>query len=72
MDRKKLAGITGRLLHADRQEEVQVVGDEVWEEWTGQTVEAQTRGRGEGRMGGQGESSFTGDSTKECGQGPSI
>ena len=39
MDRKKLAGITGRLLHADGQEEVLVMGDEVWEEWTGQIVE---------------------------------
>ena len=29
-------------------------------------------GGGEGRMGGQGESSFTENSTKECGQGPSI
>ena len=38
-DRKRLAGITDRLLHADGQEEVLVVGDEVWEEWTGQTVE---------------------------------
>ena len=27
---------------------------------------------GEGRMGSQGESGFTEDSTQECGQGPSI
>ena len=39
MDRKKLVEIAGRLLHADGQEEILVVGDEVWEEWTGQTVE---------------------------------
>ena len=39
MNRKVLVGITGRLVHADGQEEVLVVGDEVWEEWTGQTVE---------------------------------
>ena len=39
MDRKKLVEITGRLLHADGQEEVLVVVDEVREEWTGQTVE---------------------------------
>ena len=39
MDRKVLVGITGRLIHADGQEEVLVVGDEVWEEWIGQTVE---------------------------------
>ena len=39
MNRKVLVGITGRLLHADGQEEVPVVGDEVWEEWTGQKVE---------------------------------
>ena len=39
MDRKRLVGITGSLSHADGQEEVQVVGDEVWEEWTGSAVE---------------------------------
>ena len=39
MDRKVLVGTTGRLQHADGQEEVLVVGDEVWEEWTGSTVE---------------------------------
>ena len=39
MNRKALVGITGKLVHADGQEEVLVVGDEVWEEWTGQTVE---------------------------------
>jgi hypothetical protein len=39
MDRKRLVGITGRLLHADGQEEVLVVGDEVWEEWSGSAVE---------------------------------
>ena len=39
VNRKVLVGITGRLVHADGQEEVLVVGDEVWEEWTGQTME---------------------------------
>jgi hypothetical protein len=39
MDRKRLVGITGSLSHADGQEEVLVVGDEVWEEWTGSAVE---------------------------------
>jgi hypothetical protein len=39
MSRKKMVGITGRLVHADGQEEVLVVGDEVWEEWTGSAVE---------------------------------
>ena len=39
-------GITGRLVHADGQEEVPVMGGEVWEEWTGQTMRAQTGGRG--------------------------
>ena len=39
ISRKELVGITGRLAHADEQEEVLVVGDEVWEEWTGQVVE---------------------------------
>ena len=39
MTGKALVGITGTLVHADGQEEVLVVGDEVWEEWTGQTVE---------------------------------
>ena len=31
--------ITGGLVHADGQEEVLVLGEEVWEEWTGQAVE---------------------------------
>ena len=39
MNRKVLVEITGRLVHADGQEEVLVLGGEVWEEWTGQTVE---------------------------------
>ena len=39
MNRKVLVGITGRLVHADEQEEVLVMGGEVWEEGTGQTVE---------------------------------
>ena len=39
MDRKRLVGIIGSLSHADGQEEVLVVGDEVWEEWTGSAVE---------------------------------
>ena len=38
MDRKKLVKTTGRLMHADGQGEVLVVGDEVWEEWTDLTV----------------------------------
>ena len=32
-------GITGRLVHADGQEKVLVVGEEVGDEWTGQEVE---------------------------------
>ena len=39
MNRKVLVGITGRLVHEDGQEEVLVLGGEVWEEWTGQAVE---------------------------------
>ena len=42
ISRKELVGITGRLTHAryaDEQEEVLVVGEEVWEEWTRQEVE---------------------------------
>ena len=41
MNRKVLVGITGRLIqcHADGQEEVLVLGGEMWEEWTGQAVE---------------------------------
>ena len=39
MNRKVLVGITGRLVHADGQEEVLVLGGEVWGEWTGQSVE---------------------------------
>ena len=39
ISRKELVGITGRLVHADGQVEVLVLGGEVWEEWTGQAVE---------------------------------
>ena len=39
ISRKGLVGVTGRLVHEDEQEEVLVVGEEVWEEWTGQEVE---------------------------------
>ena len=39
ISRKDLVETTGRLAHADGQEEVLVVGEEVWKEWTGQEVE---------------------------------
>ena len=39
ISRKELVGITGRLTHVDEQEEVLVIDEEVWEEWTGQEVE---------------------------------
>ena len=39
MNEKVLVGVTGRLVHVDGQEEVLVVGDEMREEWTWQTVE---------------------------------
>ena len=39
ISREELVGITWRLVHAYEQEEVLVVGEEVWEEWTGQEVE---------------------------------
>ena len=39
INRKVLVVITGKLVHADGQEEVLVLGGEVWEEWTGQTTE---------------------------------
>jgi hypothetical protein len=52
MSRKKLVGITGRLVHTDGQEEVLVVGGEVWEEWTGSAVEG-TEWRKERRTNGQ-------------------
>ena len=45
ISRRELVGITGRLAHADGQQEVLVVGEleEVWEEWTGQAVEGTNR-----------------------------
>ena len=46
ISRKVLVGITGRLVHADGQEEVLVLGEEVWEEWTGQAVEGTDWGKG--------------------------
>ena len=39
MSREQLVGITGQSVQADGGREVMVVGQEVWEEWTGQTVE---------------------------------
>ena len=39
MGRKRLVGIIGSLSHADGQEEVLVVGVEMWEEWSGSAVE---------------------------------
>ena len=39
MSRKQLVGITGQNVQADGGREVMVVGQEVWEEWTGRTVE---------------------------------
>ena len=39
VNRRELAGITDRLVHADGQEEVLVLREEASEEWTGQAVE---------------------------------
>ena len=39
MSRKQSVGTTGQSVLADGDREVLVVGQEVWEEWTGQTVE---------------------------------
>ena len=39
MSRKQLVGITGQKVQTDGGSEVLVEGQEVWEEWTGQTAE---------------------------------
>ena len=39
MSRRQLVGITGQRIQADGGKEVLVEGQEVWEEWAGQTVE---------------------------------
>ena len=39
VNRRELVGITGRLVRADGQEEVLVLDEEVWEEWTGKVGE---------------------------------
>ena len=39
MSRKQLVGITRQNVQAHGGREVMVVGQEVWEEWTGRTVE---------------------------------
>ena len=39
MSRERLVGITGQRVRADGDKEVLMVGQEIWEEWTGQTVE---------------------------------
>ena len=45
MSRKQLVGITGQRVQADGGRKVLVEGQEVWEEWIGQTVE-DTKWRG--------------------------
>ena len=69
ISRKELVGITGRLAHADEQEEVLAVGEEVWEEWIGQELSGGNRveEEGEGRMGSKGEGSRTRAMAQECG-----
>ena len=60
ISKKELVGIAGCLGHADGQEEVLVVGEEVWEEWFGQIVEGTEWRKGanrEGQMGSNGEGS---------------
>ena len=39
MSRRQLVGTTGQRVQADGDKEVLVEGQEIWEEWTGQTVE---------------------------------
>jgi hypothetical protein len=39
LSREQLVGITGQRVRADGDKEVLMVGQEIWEEWTGQTVE---------------------------------
>ena len=58
MSRKQLVGITGQRVQADGGREVLVEGQEVWEEWTGQTVEdTEWRKKGQGAVEGEGASS---------------
>ena len=39
MSRGQLVGTTGQRVRADGDKEVLMEGQEIWEEWTGQTVE---------------------------------
>ena len=39
LSREQLVGITGQRVRADGDKEVLMVGQEIWEEWSGQTVE---------------------------------
>ena len=39
MSRRQLVGATGQRVQADGSREVLVEGQEVWEDWLGQTVE---------------------------------
>ena len=50
MSRKQLVGITGERVQADGGSGVLVEGKEIWEEWTGQTLEEERQGavKGEG------------------------
>ena len=58
MNRKQLVGITGQRVQADGGSEVMVEGQEVWEDWVGQT---RTQGGGE-RPRGSGEQRSNGSS----------
>jgi hypothetical protein len=50
MSREQLVGITGQRVQADGGREILVEGQEVWEEWTGQTcVEEKDQGAVEGK-----------------------
>ena len=66
VNREQLVGITGQRVQADGGSEVLVEGQEVWEEWTGQTDSGRHRveGEGQGAVEGEGASS----SAKELGK----
>ena len=73
MSRKQLVGITGQRVQADGGSEVLVEGQEVWEEWTGQTVEnTEWRGKAKGLSAVEGNGAGNNEKWMEEGYGARL
>ena len=66
MSRKELVGISGQRVQADGDTEVLMEGQEVWEDWTGQTAEdTEWRGKDKGQWRAIEQASVRRDWTKD-------